>query len=48
MKRQERRRVETWRSTSLIYAYFSLFDTFTWVTRMSDEPVFESAPALAK
>lgn len=31
----------------LTYADFSLFGTLTWVTRVSDEPLFESAPSLA-
>ena len=32
----------------LTYADFSLFGTFTWVTRISDEPLFDAAPSLAK
>ena len=32
----------------LTYADFSLFGTFTWVTRISDEPLFDNAPSLAK
>ena len=31
----------------LTYADFSLFGTLTWVTRVSDEPLFEAAPSLA-
>ena len=31
----------------LTYADFSLFGTLTWVTRVSDEPLFDEAPALA-
>ena len=31
----------------LTYADFSLFGTLTWVTRVSDEPLFDAAPALA-
>ncbi len=33
---------------NLTYADFSLFGTFTWVTRVSDEPLFDAAPALGK
>lgn len=32
----------------LTYADFSLFGTFTWITRVSDEPLFDSAPSLGK
>ena len=32
----------------LTYADFSLFGTFTWITRVSDEPLFDSAPSLAR
>jgi glutathione S-transferase len=32
----------------LTYADVSLFGTFTFATRMSDEPLFDSAPSLAK
>ena len=32
----------------LTYADFSLFGTFTFATRVSDEPLFDSAPALGK
>ena len=31
----------------LTYADFSLFGTLTWVTRVSDEPLFDAAPSLA-
>ena len=33
---------------TLTYADFSLFGTFTWITRVSDEPLFDSAPSLGK
>ena len=32
----------------LTYADFSLFGTFTWITRVSDEPLFDSSPSLAR
>lgn len=32
----------------LTYADFCLFGTFTWITRVSDEPLFDSAPSLGK
>ena len=32
----------------LTYADFSLFGTLTWVTRVSDEPLFDAAPSLAR
>lgn len=31
----------------LTYADLCLFGTFTWVTRVSDEPLFDAAPSLA-
>ncbi len=32
----------------LTYADFCLFGTFIWITRVSDEPLFDSAPSLGK